>query len=157
MEKTLSQDMATLQMFLQTWKLKLSETKTVSSVFHLTYREGKRELSVELKGKPLSFSNTSKYLGVILHKSFTYRRHLESLRKKPRTRVSLIRRLAGTTWGAGASVLRTVTLALVCSTVEKYCAPIWCCRAHTRLIDPIINNTLRIVYRYVLPTPTDYT
>ena len=65
--------------------------------------------------------------------------HLESLRKKLSTRVSLIRRLAGTSWGAGASVLRTATLALVYSTSE-YCAPVWCRSAHTRFIDLVINN-----------------
>ena len=113
LEKTFSQDMATLQMCLQKWRLKLSETKTVSSVFHFTNREAKRELSVELNGKPLPFSNTPKYLDITLDGSLTYRRHLESLRKKLSTRVSLIRRLAGTTWGAGASVVRTATLALV--------------------------------------------
>ena len=137
LEKTLSQDMATLQTYLQKWGLKLSETKTMSSVFHLTNREAKRELSVELNGKPLPFSDTAKYLVIILDRSLTYRRHLESLRKKLGPRVSLIRRIARTTWGAGASVLHTATLALVYSTAE-YCAPVWCRSAHTRLIDPII-------------------
>jgi len=31
----MSKDMATLGEYLQTWKLKLSTTKTVSAVFHL--------------------------------------------------------------------------------------------------------------------------
>ena len=112
LEKTLSQDMATVQTHLQKCRLKLSEAKAVSSVFHLTNREAKRELSVELNGKLLPFSNTPKYLGITLDRSLTYRRHLELLRKKLSTRVSLIRLLAGTTWGAGVSVLRTATLAL---------------------------------------------
>ena len=155
LEKTLSQDMATLQTYLQKWRLKLSETKTVSSVFHLTNREAKHELSVELNGKLLPFSYTSKYLGMTLDRSLTYGRHLESLRKKLSTRVSLIRRLAGATWGAGASVLHAATLALVYSTAE-YCAPVWCRSAHTHLIDPVINNALRIVTKCLLPTPTDY-
>ena len=60
LRKTLSQDMATLETYLQKWRLKLSKTKTVSSVFHLTNREAKRQLLVELNGKPLPFSNTSK-------------------------------------------------------------------------------------------------
>ena len=127
----------------------------MSSVFHLTNREAKRELSVELNGKPLPFSNTPNYLGITLDRFLTYRRHLESLRKKLSTRVSIIRRLAGTTWGAGTSVLRTATLALVYSTAE-YCAPVWCRSAHTRLIDPVIYNALCIVTGGLLPTLTDY-
>ena len=41
------------------------------------------------------------------------------------------------------------------STAE-YCAPVWCRSAHTLLIDPVINNALRIVTGCLLPTPTDY-
>jgi len=48
--------------------------------------------------------------------------------------------------------LRTATLALVHSTAE-YCAPVWCCSAHTCLIDPTINHTLRIVTGCLHPTP----
>ena len=85
-----------------------------------------------------------------LDRSLKYRRHLESLRKKLSTRVSLIRRLAEITWGAGALVQRTATFALVHSTAE-YCALVWCRTAHTRLIDPVINNAMHIVTGCLLP------
>ena len=65
LKKTLSQDVATLIKSLQKWRLKLSETKTVSSVFHLTNREAKRELSVELNGKLLPFSNISTFQSIL--------------------------------------------------------------------------------------------
>jgi len=55
---------------------------------------------------------------------------------------------------AGATKLRTATLALVQSTAE-YCAPVWCRSAHTRLIDPTINDALRIVTGCLRPTPVD--
>ena len=45
-EGALSKDMATLGEYHQTWKLKLSTTKTVSAVFHLNNKEAKRELKV---------------------------------------------------------------------------------------------------------------
>ena len=68
------------------------------------------------------------------------------------TRVAFLRRLAGSGWGAGATTLRTATIALVHSTAE-YCAPVWCRSAHTRLIDPAINDALRIVTGCLRPTP----
>ena len=46
LEGTLSQDMSTLSAYLQTWRLKLSHTKTVTATFHLNNREAKRELKV---------------------------------------------------------------------------------------------------------------
>ena len=46
LEETLSQDMTTLLVYLQTWKLKLSHTKTVTPAFHLNNREAQGELNI---------------------------------------------------------------------------------------------------------------
>ena len=46
--------------------------------------------------------------------------------------------------GAGAKTLRIAALSLVYSTAE-YCAPVWYRSAHTRLIDSVLNDVLRIV------------
>ena len=61
----------------------------------------------------------------------------------------------GSGWGAGAKTLRIATLSLVYSTAE-YCAPVWCRSAHTRLIDSVLNDALRIVTGCLRPTPTDH-
>ena len=51
LEGTLSQDMSTLSAYLQTWRLKLSHTKTVTAAFHLNNWEAKRELNVYNNGR----------------------------------------------------------------------------------------------------------
>ena len=56
-------------------------------------------------------------------------------------------------WGAGAKTLSTATLSLVYSTAE-YCAPVWCRSAHTRLIDSVLNDALRIVTGCLRPALT---
>ena len=83
-----------------------------------------------------------------------FRRHLESLRKKLTTRVGFLRRLAGSTWGASVTALRTATLALVHSAAE-YCAPVWCRSAHARFINKPINDALRMVTGSLRSTQTD--
>jgi len=126
----------------------------MSAASHLNNKEAKRELKVKYNNETLPFCSEPKYLGATLDRSLTYRRHLESLRKKLTSRVELLRRLAGSGWGAGATTLRIATLALVHSTAE-YWAPVWCHSVHTRLIDPAINNALRIVTGCLRPTPAD--
>ena len=153
-EGTLTQDMATLSSYLKKWKLKLSTTKTVTAAFHLYNKETTRELKFAAEGRILPFSAGPTYLGVKLDRSLTYCRHLESLRKKLTTRVGLLRRLAGSSWGAGAKTLRTASLALIHSAAEC-CAPVWSRSAHTRLIDKLINDALRLVTGCLRPTPTD--
>ena len=49
LEGTLSQDMSTLSAYLQTWRLMLNHTKTVTAAFHLNNREAKRELRKSLQ------------------------------------------------------------------------------------------------------------
>jgi len=51
-------------------------------------------------------------------------------------------------------MLQTANLALVHSTAED-CAPVWCRSAHTCLIDPTINDALRIVTGCLRPTSAD--
>ena len=82
LEGTSSQDMSTLSAYLQTWRLKLSNTETVTAAFHLNNREAKHELKVYNNGRLLPFCPTPTYLGVKLERSLTFRHHLVALRKK---------------------------------------------------------------------------
>ena len=147
--------MSTLSAYLQTWRLKLSHTKTVTAAFHLNNRKAKRELKVYNKGRLLPFCPIPTYLGVKLDRSLTFRHHLVALRKKLSSRVTLLRQLVGSGWDAGAKTLRIATLCLVYSTAE-YCAPVWCPSAHTRLIGSVVNDALRIITGCLRPTPTDH-
>ena len=124
----------------------------VSAVFNLNNKEAKRELKVNHNNKTTPFCSKPKCLGVTLDRWLTYRRHLESLRKKLSR--ALLWRLAGSGWSAVATTLRIATLALVHSTAEHR-APVWCHSAHTHLTDPAINDDLPIVTGCLRPTPTD--
>ena len=155
LEGTLSQDMSTLSAYLQTWRLKLSHTKMVTAAFHLNNREAKRELKVYNNGRLLLFCPTPTYLGVKLDRLLTFHHHLVALHNKLCFDVTLLRRLVGSGWGAGAKTLRIAILSLVYSAAE-YCAPVWCHSAHTRLIDSVLNNALHIVTGCLHPTPMDH-
>ena len=124
--------MFTLSAYLQTWRLKLSHTKTVTVAFHLNNQEAKYELKVYNNNRLLLFCPTPTYLGVKLNRSLMFHHHLVTLRKKLSSYVTLLRRLVGSGWGAGAKTLHIATLSLIYSTAE-YCAPVWCRSAHTRL------------------------
>ena len=93
LEGTLSQDMSTLSLYLQTWRLKLSHTKTVTAAFHLNNQEAKRELKVYNNSRLLLFCPTPTYLGVKLDRSLMFRHHLVVLHKKLSSSVTLLRQL----------------------------------------------------------------
>ena len=145
--------MTILSAYLQTCRLKLNYAKTVTAAFHLHNRETKRELKVNNNGKILPFCPVATYFDVKLNRALTYRHHLETLHKKLSTRVSLLRPLEGSGWGAGAKTFRTAALSLIYSIAEYY-APAWCRSAHTCLIDSVLNDALHILTGCLRPTPT---
>ena len=132
-KKIESTDMSTLALYLRQWRLKLSEGKTVSTVFHLNNKETWAGY-VHINTRRLNFQSTTTYLGVKLDRTLSYRQHLAGLREKVMARSALIRKLVGTGWGASPSTLRTSALALVYA-LAAYCAPTWSRSRHTSLLD----------------------
>ena len=102
MEEGLNKDMTILVDYFRKWCLQLSIGKTVSAAYHLNNREAKRELDVFVDNKRLVFQQAPKYLGVRLDRMLNFKQHLEEMAGKVTSRVALIRRLDGTTWGASA-------------------------------------------------------
>ena len=123
LEDTSIQDMATLPEYLNTWRLKLSHAKMVTATFHLHNREAKVEHKIYVNDKLLPFFPVPTLLRVKLDRSLTFCHHLETLRKKLTTRVTFLRRLAGSGWGTNAKTLRIAALSLVYSTDEN-CVPV---------------------------------
>ena len=117
-EDTLSQGMTILSAYLQTWKLKLSNTKTVTAAFHFNNRETKRELNVYNNNNLLPPCPVPMYLEVKPDRLLNFNHHLKALRKKPSTRVALLWRLVGPGRGAHAKTLRISALFLVYTTAE---------------------------------------
>ena len=135
---------------LRQWWLKLSEGKTVSTVFHLNNKEAKRELDVHIDRRRLNFLPKTTYLGVKLDRTLSYLQNLAGLRDKVMARSALIRKLVVTGLGGSSSTLRTSALALVYAPAE-YCSPAWSRRSkHTSLLKVSLNCTFRTITGYCL-------
>ena len=138
--------------YMRNWRLQRSIGKTVAAAYHLNNREPKRELNVFVDNKRLAFQLAPKYLGVRLDQMLNFKQHIEDVAGKVTSRVSCIRRLAGTTWGAYAKTLRISTHALVFSAAE-YCTPVWSRSSHVKKVDVAINSSLRTISGCLKPTP----
>ena len=152
MEEGLNKNMAILVDYLRKWRLQLSIGKTVSAAYHPNNKEAKRELDVFVDDKRLVCQQAPRYLGVRLDRMMNFKQHLEEVAGKVTPGVALIRRLAGTTWGASAKTLRISTQALVFPAAE-YCAPVWSRSPHVKKGDVAINSSLRTISGCLKPTP----
>lgn len=151
-EGSLTTDLHIMGEYFKSWRLKPNPTKTEVNAYHLNNREANRKLNVVFENVPLQHNPCPKYLGVILDRALTYKSHLENVAKKVNTRIDIIRKLAGSGWGAKAGTLRTATLALVFSSAE-YCAPVWKNSAHVRKVDVKLNQAMRIISGTTKSTP----
>lgn len=147
--------MARYVQYCKNWRLVPNLKKTVVSCFHLNNQCANKELRVKFDGKFLKHTFEPTYLGIKLDRSLTYKKHAEKLEPKLSARINLLRKLAGTTWGATGSCLRMSALALVYSTAE-YCCSSWLNSVHVKKIDVLLNETMRLVTGTVASTPIEW-
>ena len=95
----------------------------------------------------LPFQNNLTYLGITLHRSLTFKEQISS-------RVALIKRLAGLTWGCSFNVLRSSTSVVYAP--AEYCSQAWCQSAHTRKLDTQLNKATCTISGCIRSTPTDF-
>ena len=155
-EENLSNDMKTICQYLHDRHLKLSQSKTVSSLFHLKNHLASKSIKVTLDPNTiLSCERYPTYLGITLDQSLTYKNHLDKLKQKVSSRVSLVRKLSEANWGTSFNTLRTSTTALEFAPAE-YCAPVWCQSTHTKTLDVPLNESVLIVSGCIRPTPLNF-
>ena len=155
LEHVLSDDMTDLKAYFDRWYLRMNRSKTVSSVFHLNSQKADTQLIVQVDGHPLPADPRPKYLGVTLDRTLTYKSHIKGISRKVEKRNCLLRKLAGTKWGAAPAVLRTSALALSYSAAE-YACPVFERSAHIDKLDVKLRGSMRIISGCLMPTQNEW-
>lgn len=65
------------------------------------------QLEVNLNNETIRYDKEPKYLGNTLDRYLTFKSNLEKLSEKPKSRVNIMHKIAGTNWGANAHTLKT--------------------------------------------------
>ena len=155
LERVLTEDTTALKEYFDKWYLKMNTTKTVSTAFHLDNHQANRTLTVLAGDTALPSDKNPKYLGVTLDRCLNYKAHLEGCAQKVNKRNNLLKKVAGTNWGASQTVLKTTATAL-CYSAAEYCAPAWARSPHSRLVDTKLRETMRITSGCLKSTPIQW-
>ena len=102
----------------ESWALQLNTTKTVSTLFTLS--TAKEKVSLKLNNQPVPQAETPTFLGVTLDTRLTWKPHLEAVEAKATRKLAIMKKLAGTTWGANSDILKT-GLHRGCKTSRRVC------------------------------------
>ena len=134
------------------WALELNTTKTVSTLFSLS--TSKEKVTLKLQNQEVPQVNTPTFLGVILDTRLTWKPHIEATEGKAMRKLSLMKKLAGTKWGANSSILKQVYTGTVRPVVE-YASTTWntASRTNKTTLDRVQNMGLRIITGAMKTTP----
>ena len=98
------------------WGLEINTSKTKSTLFSLS--TSKEQIKLRLKGEIVPQTDTPTFLGVKLDTRLTWKPQIEKMERSSLQKLALMRKLAGTSWGADSSILTKVTQ-------QQYDQP-WC-------------------------------
>nr|KAG5690263.1 hypothetical protein BaRGS_018615 [Batillaria attramentaria] len=88
------------------WCVTINSQKTVATCFSLS--NTKETLRLTINNQQIPQQDTPTYLGTKLDKKLTWNPHIREMEKRATKRLSLMKKLAGTKWGANSSILRRV-------------------------------------------------
>jgi len=110
------------------WGVEVSVTKTVSTVFSLSTKPETAKLKIG--ESEITQEDTPTYLGVKLDKRLSWNPHLKETEKKAVRKLAILKKLAGTSWGADNNILRRVYTGTIRPTLE-YGSSAWATASKT--------------------------
>ena len=136
----------------QDWGLTINESKTQATLFSLS--TSKERVTLRLKDQVIPQTDTPTFLGVKLDSRLTWKPQIEEMERRSLKKMSLMRKLAGTSWGADSRILTRVYTGAVRPTME-YASTTWGTAAKTnkQKLDKVQNIGLRIVLGALKTTP----
>ena len=134
------------------WGLKIITSKTTYTVFSLSSKPQKARLTIG--GHRLQEEPNPTYLGMKFDPRLTWNVHTEQCRNKGLHRTALLKKLAGSDWGADNTVLPKAYLRYVRSVLE-YSMAAWSTTSDSNFnkIYRVQNQNLRIMTGALKSTP----
>ena len=96
-----------LQKWTDSWGMKVNANKTQYTIFTLSTKQ--KEIKLTFGNSSVEINNNPVYLGVTFDPRLTWAKQLEVTQTKGIKRMNLMKKLAGTDWGANMSVLKKTT------------------------------------------------
>ena len=102
--------------------MEINCNKTQASVFSLS--TAKEKTTLNLNEDVIPQIDNPKFLGVTLDKRLTWKQHVDAIAAKSTKKLSLLKKLSGTTWGADTNILNKVYTGAV-RPIMEYATTSW--------------------------------
>ena len=136
----------------QDWCVKINKTKSFTTLFTLSTKA--KHVKIMLDDVELQHTDSTTYLGVTFDKRQTWRNHINSTEAKARRKLALLRKLAGTQWGAAETVLKNVYIGAIRPHLEYGSTTFTSASKSTLyMLDKVQNLAMRLITGAMKSTP----
>lgn len=154
-ESKLQQAIEKVEAWSAIWRMKLSTTKTVCTLFTRINGQGNRKLDIKLYGKRIKHDNKPKLLGLKLDKNLTFYDHIQEIKARVHRRINMMRSIRGKNWGASPKLLLTTYKTLIRPIMEyipfvKYSAS----ESSIMTLEMLQRKAVKIAFRLPISTAT---
>ena len=134
--------------WMRKWRMLVSLSKTVVSLFNRANKNRSKEIEVYYNGTRLNTDNNPKFLGITLDPGLHFHKNTEIIVNRAKNRLKMLRKLKGTSWGVSSSLIITTYKILIRSLID-YAALTIPLLSKTSLnkLESIQRNAIRIAYR----------
>ena len=148
----LQQALNLLESWTKQWLVKINPSKTTYTVFSLSPK--KQEAKLCINGQTLLAEDNPTYLGVTFDRRLTWKQQTQKAETRGKMRLAIMKKLAGTTWGADAATLKRLYTGRVRPVLE-YGVTSWGTTAKTNFdrVSKVQNQATRIITGAMKSTP----
>lgn len=134
------------------WLVSINTTKTTFTVFSLSSK--KQEAKLTLNGQRLTEEPTPTYLGITFDRRLTWKQQIKKCCSRAKMRLAIMKKLAGTDWGADQRILKKLYTGRV-RPVAEYGISAWATAAKSNFdqVNRIQNQAQRIMTGAMKSTP----
>ena len=138
--------------------LQVSVNKSNCTLFTSDTHQSRLDPSVSCNGNTFPLCRSPKLLGVTFDTHFTFSPHIRGVAERTRSRLGILKALAGVSWGQSKEVL-LLTYQMLIKPILSYAAPVWFPNAPTTAVSTlqsIQNSALRIATGSLKMASTDH-
>ena len=137
----------------QDWCVTINSLKTVTTCFSLSNTP--ETIKLTINNQQIPQEDTPTYLGVKLDRRLTWKPHIKETEKRATKRLSILKKLAGTKWGAKNTILKQVYTGNI-RPVMEYASSAWAtaARTNTSRLAKVQNTSMRLITGGLKTTPT---
>ena len=149
----LQEALDSISLWANKWFVQINQNKTEATCFSLS-TSNEEDFTLLLNGEKIKKQDTPKYLGVKLDKRLTWNAQISDMVNKSTRKLAIMKKLAGSKWGANKKVLKQVYTGAVRPHLE-YASSSWTTAAKTNTgkLDKVQNAGLRLITGGIKTTP----